>query len=113
MAEITALEPGNAYDGGITDQVFSSIVASSTVRLTGREIFIFKTDDDLTGTVVISSVASSKTKRTGDISLVIASGAGKHAIWDSVKDGFLDGATGMITIDALANGEMMVIRPQS
>ena len=114
MAELTPINPGNPYDGGVTDQVFTAMTASTTFRWTGKEVLIFKTSDDLTGDVVISAVASNKTKRTGDITITIAAGAGKYAVWGNAPhDGFLDQGTGMITVDALANGEMMIIRPSN
>ena len=111
MAELTPIQLLDAYTAGaLTDQVFTSMAASTTVRITGKEIFIFKDDDDLGATFTITSVATAKAARTGDISIVVAAGGGKYGIWFSNQlDGFKN-SSGFVTIPAVANGEMMVLR---
>lgn len=113
MAELTAIDLVDAYTaGGLTDKLFTAMVASTTVRITGREIFIFKTDDDLAASIIITSVADPATDRTGDITIPIGAGAGKHGIWYANElKGFKNPATAFVTVPAVANGEMMVLRP--
>lgn len=110
MAELLAIEPANPWTGGPTDQVFTTMAASTTVRITGRELFLFKADDDLGCTIVITSVAAQKTSRTGDVTIVVATGAGNYGLWKSSVDGFKNPSTAFVTVPIVANGEMMVVR---